>query len=279
MTEFVESTDNKKIPVQHFMGEQAILREDQLFEIYKYIFDKPSSERVDLAVMFSPPGSGKTKMLFALPRQTNAIRKKRDDFIQDINLLLKSDPNSEKIQSTAIMINKMPSIKEYVDSNVVFLPITFNGGSEWSDLDENLSMIKAILSVVARMIFSHFTFGVPFNQFFLFFLDVFRSMSLLDAVQVIRHDCILEGGEEEEKTFRKPQDCRLLLSVDELVKVQPSSRRDHIFSSIKNELLIFSGQESLSNRLYSTLLFFSFSLCCFNPSLMIIFLTCQHILL
>lgn len=241
-----------------------IQRREQLLQAYQYVcrpYDQDRSKVVYL-LMMAAPGSGKTRMINAIPQSMHVIQEEIERILNETQNLQEeldeanASPKrnlksvgliSNKILSNKCRIDQLRDIKAYVETNVVFLPITFNSENPFRESETNSSWM-----IASRMLFKYYAINIGFAKFCKIIKESLGEIFPKQALEAIRHDQMFGGDDDESK--RKSDQCRVFLMVDEMGLIHVPDLQDRVFQVLRGS---FIGEITLFFHLF---LFLSFSL-------------------
>jgi len=194
--------------------------------------------KIQNLLMIAPPGSGKTRMINAIPHSIHVID---EEILRLTNLekeftlsLPRNSHQQEEIFRSILQcqteIQILHDVKCYVKKNVFFLPITFNSETSFSALDTNPNW-----SVVRRMLFKYYAKDIGFAEFCILLMPVVGNISPIQAIEAVVYDQTKDGDDDPVK--RKNNGCRILLSVDEMGCIVNNTFHDQVFDLLRNLFL------------------------------------------
>jgi len=124
----------------------------------------------------------------------------------------------------------LKEVKTYVETNVVFLPITFNSETPFFNSETDSDWM-----IVSRMLFKYYGQGMRFRVFCETIQHQLGEISPKQALKVIRYDQMIDGDDDESK--RKSDQCRVFLMVDEMGLIRKHDLQDEVFQNLRESFI------------------------------------------
>jgi len=240
---------SRQLACVNFTGDEVIQRRQQLLQAYQYVYEPYDKDetKVQYLLMMASPGSGKTRMINAIPQSIHVIQEEIDRIVekmQKIQLKLekaKAKETSErdeelissisnKISETKVRIENLKQIKKYVETNVVFLPITFNSETAFSNSETDSDWV-----IASRMLFKYYGANMVFQEFCETIKHDLGQISPKQALEAIRYDQMFDG--DDDKSKRKSDQCRVFLMVDEMGLIRNHDLQDKVFQNLRESFI------------------------------------------